>query len=85
MKNDFQELHRVPSDTSQPVPESASNQEKKRPIEVMPVIDPPESHPGRISTSFSDRPLSQMSGALPITSVTIYFSPSTTPSGRQSG
>lgn len=40
---------------------------------------------GRISTSFSARPFSQISEALPNTSETTYFSPSTTPSGWQSG
>ena len=42
-------------------------------------------HAGLISTSFRARPLLQISEALPITSATTYFSPSTTPSGRQSG
>jgi len=40
---------------------------------------------GRISTSLSERPFSQISDALPRTSATTYFSPSTMPSGRQSG
>ncbi len=37
----------------------------------------------RSSTSLSVRPFSQMSGALPSTSATMYFSPSMTPSGWQ--